>query len=87
MEWIKVKYQLPDAKHGWSHSERVLVYYEGNEFETECYGIAYYNYSPPYADPGFTDFAHYGRQPSLWTSIVPPSEALFVKDGIDNVTI
>jgi hypothetical protein len=74
MEWINPKNNLPPAKAGWNHSNRVLVWYKGNEHDVEDFGIAYYNYDPPYAKPGFTDFAHYGRQPDLWQPIEPPKQ-------------
>lgn len=70
--WIKVEDSLPVRKEGWNHSERVLVFYEGNESDSEEYGIAFYNYDPPYSKPGFTDFAHYGRKPKLWQRIEHP---------------
>lgn len=72
MEWIRVQDKLPPVKEGWSHSERVLVFYEGNEHQVEDYGIAYYNYDPPYTPAMFIDFAKYGRQPKLWSPIEPP---------------
>lgn len=40
-DWIDVKIKLPEA--GWTHSERVLVYYPGTEYNVETYGIAYYH--------------------------------------------
>lgn len=72
MEWINPKDELPPTKEGWNHSERVLVWYEGNEHEISKYGIAYYHYDPPFGMPMFVDFAHYGKQPTLWTIIDEP---------------
>jgi hypothetical protein len=74
MEWISVKDRLPNSKEGWTHSDRVLVWYKGDEYNVETYGVAFYNYNPPFNNPGFTDFEHYGRQPTLWTPIEPPKQ-------------
>lgn len=71
-EWIDVKERLPPAKEGWNHSERVLLFYPGNETQTTEYGIGYYHYDPPYKKASFTDFSNYNRQPSKWSPIEPP---------------
>lgn len=74
MEWIKPEDKLPPAKEGCKHSERVLVWYEGSEHTVESYGIAYYNYDPPFSNPGFTNFSNYNRKPTLWTPIESPTK-------------
>lgn len=73
--WVSVEDRLPKAKEPWSHSERCLVWYEGSEHKTECYGIAYYHYEPLYDGPHWTDFANYGRTPKYWCEIERPFES------------
>ena len=59
--------QPPPKKTDWDHSERVLVYYEASQelSMSEAWGIAYYHYNPPFAEPCWVDF-HHVRQPALW---------------------
>ena len=63
--WVSAS-QPPKAKEEWGHTEQCLVWYKGSEHEIESYGIAYYNYDPPYSKPGWTDFHQFGRQPQFW---------------------
>lgn len=50
-QWISVNDRLPEAKPGWNHSERVLLWYEGGEHNVNQYGVGYYNYDPPFSRP------------------------------------
>jgi hypothetical protein len=61
----------PPAQPNWSHSEQVLVYYEGNPEAqvTDKFGIAYYHYDQPFNGAKWLDFNNYGRRPKYWWTL------------------
>ena len=75
--WNLCSEVLPPPKAEYGYSEQCLVWYVGEpNVRVEGYGIAYYNYEPPFQTTGmWVDFAHYGRQPIAWKHILPPSIA------------
>lgn len=78
-DWISVKERLPEPKNGWTHSDRVLLWYEGSEHNVNQYGIGYYHFEPPFMSPGFVDFyyAFNGRKPTHWMPLpLPPKELI-----------
>ncbi len=70
--WTYCDDRLPERKEGWSHTDEVLVWYEGAEQKMAKYGIAYYHYDPPHRDPEWVDFANLGRVPIMWKAITKP---------------
>lgn len=70
--WTYCDDRLPERKEGWSHTDEVLVWYEGGVQKMAKYGIAYYHYDPPYRDPEWVDFANLGRVPIVWKAITKP---------------
>jgi len=67
--WVNVDYELPPKKENWNHSAQVLLYYENTGDKVSGLGVGYYHYDPPFSNPMFVDFHHYGRKPSFWAEI------------------
>lgn len=64
--------ETPPLKHGWEHSEQVLVWYPAVENRlSERYSIAYYHYQPPFDGPQWVDFSGtaQGRTPERWWNL------------------
>lgn len=72
MKLIKIEEgcPLPSKIDGWQHTKQVLVFYPAiPNGKVETWGVAYYNYNPPFDLPGFVDFKNYGRKPTHWAEI------------------
>lgn len=74
--WINAEEQKPPLKEGWNHSEQVALYYPSTGDRVSGFGIGYWHADPPFSNPMFVDFAHYGRSPSHWCTLPPPPTKL-----------